>query len=89
MGLKKAIDLFDITRGIKLSTYAGNWIDQSIKKAIAEYKYNVRLPVHATSEAVKINKAQIDFFQKHGRYMAPKEVLENVDVTERTMNAIE
>lgn len=87
--LKKAIDLFDITRWIKLSTYACSWIDQAIMKALADYKYNVRLPTHVTTEAVKINKAQLDFFQKHWRYMTPMEILENVDVTEKTMNAIE
>ena len=88
LGLKKAIDLYDETKWAKLTTYAAFRIDQAIHKSISEYKNSVRLPVHVSDDSFKIHKAQQEFFQKNDRYMTDAEVLNDVDISSKSLNAI-
>ncbi len=56
IGILKAVDKFDYSLGFKFSTYATNWIDQSISRAIADKGYTIRVPVHMFDNINKYNK---------------------------------
>lgn len=69
LGLLKAIDKFDVTRGYKFSTYATWWIRQSITRAIADKGRTIRIPVHAHETLYKINKAMEQYYHDTGEKM--------------------
>jgi RNA polymerase sigma factor (sigma-70 family) len=67
LGLIRAIDKFDITRGVRLSTYASYWIRQSVSRAVAVQTRVIRLPVHKVDHLGKIKKVMGQLTQKLGR----------------------
>ena len=71
LGLIKAVDKYDVTKGFKFSTYATYWIKQSISRAIMDQARNIRIPVHIIELMSNIKKIERDFQQKNGR--EPKE----------------
>ncbi len=80
LGLIKAAQKFDETRGFKFISYAVWWIRQSILQALAEQSRIVRLPLNQVGSLNKINKAQGKFEQEHGRLPTSEELAEILDV---------
>lgn len=72
MGLIKAVDKYDVSKGFKFSTYATYWIKQAISRAVMDQARNIRIPVHIIELMSNIKKVERDFQQIHGR--EPKEV---------------
>lgn len=81
LGLMKAAEKFDETRGFKFISYAVWWIRQSILQALAEQSRIVRLPLNQVGSLNKINKAFIQFEQKYQRKPTPQEISEMVDIS--------
>ena len=71
MGLIKAVDKYDVSKGFKFSTYATYWIKQAISRAVMDQARNIRIPVHIIELMSNIKKVERDFQQAHGR--EPKE----------------
>ncbi len=67
MGLMHAVEKFDYRRGVKVSTYAVWWIRQSIARAIADQGRMIRIPVHMTETAAKVNRERRRLYQQRGR----------------------
>lgn len=80
LGLFRAIDKFDPARGYKLSTYATNWIRQSIQRAAADKSRVIRLPAHVDVEVVKIGHQSSKFEAKAGRSASDEEISKLADI---------
>ena len=81
LGLMKAAERFDETRGFKFISYAVWWIRQSILQALAEQARIVRLPLNKIGTINKVNKAYSILEQKHEREPDPDEIAEMIDLT--------
>lgn len=80
MGLIKAVEKFDVSKGFKFSTYATYWIKQAISRAVMEQGRNIRIPVHIIELMSNIKKFEREFEQANGCMPKEKEVAEGLNI---------
>ncbi len=89
MGLMKAVDKFDSTKGFKFSTYSTWWIRQSITRAVADQARTIRIPVHMVETINRLVKTQRQLVQELGREPSTEEVANKMEISVEKVQQIQ